>query len=563
VVKSISFHFSLILLLLQVFIPGTIYSQAELVPVTHPVYDYLKTMQVKEVIPEYNSSMIPITRNEISGYLKKIETWKNLTRIEKKQLEDFKIEFEYELNKTLLNSTSVYNKADADAFFGNKKQKYLYNYSDSNATLFLSFAGDLSARTANGDSGNHSILTGDLGLGLRGTIFERIGYSLNTFFGKKFTGKNSDVQFAADNDPILKSNRDFIRGNNNYDFFNGHMRYQTKDNWLSLTLGREAIECGYGYIDKMFLSNNTIPIDFMKLDLSYKKIKYTFAYGSINGDSIGLDLTSKNIAFHRINVQFTDKFKIGYYETVIMSNNPFSFVYFNPISFITSADLNSGAKETTENNTLMGLDIEINPARNLAMQGTLLIDDINFSTIFKNDITSFDNKFGYQIGTIWTNAFQIPDLNLTVEYTRLNPFVYTHRSNRDSYTNRGLTLGHNLPPNSDEIALKLKYYISSRINIDFLYQFQRSADGIYFDSLKNQIINYGGNINRGDGDNLIDSKFLLGDRVNRNIITFNLLIEPIKQYLIEIQYQYKLLNFIYLSKKSRESYFRAVFRVSI
>jgi hypothetical protein len=549
--------------LLFIFYIQRTYSQVELVSASHPIYDYLKRMQLIGVIKNYNSSLIPISRLEVSSYLKKIDSSSLLSKTDKKILEDYKIEFEYELNNTLKNSTSLYKKSDRDSFFGNKKQKYLYNYADSNATLFVDFLGDLSYRSSNGDLGNHSIMLGDLGFKLRGSLFNKIGYSVGFIGGQKLHGQNSDLVFAVENDPVLKANPNFLNGNNYFDYFNGHFRYQTNSNWLSVTLGREAINCGFGYVDKLFLSNNTVPIDFLKFELNYKKISYTFAYGSIEGDSLGTDLKSKNIAFHRLNIRFSDVFKVGYYETVIVSNNPFSFVYFNPISFITSADLNTGAKETTQNNTLMGFDFELNPVKDVALQGSLIIDDINFSTMFNNDYTADENKIGYQVGTMWVNAFTIPDISLILEYTRLNPFIYSHRSNKDTYTNWGLSLGHSLPPNSDEIAIKLNYNISNRVKLNLLYQFQRSAEGIYYDSVAKHLINYGGNINRGDGDFIINNKFLSGDRINRNIFTAHLIIEPIKQYLFEFIYQYRFINLIYMSKNDRKSYFQANFKINL
>jgi hypothetical protein len=211
----------------------------------------------------------------------------------------------------------------------------------------------------------------------------------------------------------------------------------------------------------------------------------------------------------------------------------------------------------------MGFDFEINPVSNLAFQGSILIDDIHFATLFNKDKTSADNKIGYQAGSIWTDAFTMPNLTVALEYTRLNPFVYSHRSNKDSYTNWDLSLGHALPPNSDEIALKLDYNITNRLLLNFLYQFQRSAQGIYYDSSLKQIVNYGGSINRGDGDFVIYNKFLLGDRINRNIFTIKLLFEPVKQYFFEILYQYKLLNFIYLSENNQESYFNASLKINL
>lgn len=552
---------SILIILIFLLIYGNSFAQLELLSASHPIYDFLKRMQLEKVITGYNSSLIPISRNEVAGYLKIIKENKQISSVDRKILEDYLIEFEYDLSKTRNNSTSLVNKFEEKSLFGNKKQKYFYSFADSNATLFMNVPLSFSSRGSNGDYGDNLISLGELGLSLRGSLYNKIGYSISFTGGQRISGNDASTKFEMNKDPYLKSNPKFLTGNNYYDYFSGHVRFQTPNNWLALTVGREPLLAGFGYIDRMFISNNTVPMDFLKLDLNYKKLKYTFSYGSISGDSLGMDLKSKNIAFHRLNIQFSDALKIGYYESVIMSDNPFSFVYLNPISFITSADLNSGAKETTENNTLMGLDIEVIPFKNVAVQGTLLVDDINFSTLFKNDISSNDNKLGYQLGTIWTKAFTIPNLTFILEYTRLNPFVYTHRFNKDAYTNWGLSLGHALPPNSDEIALKFNYNISNRAKISLQYQFQRSADGIYYDSVNKQIINYGGNINRGDGDKNIYNTFLLGDRTNRNIFTANFIFEPIKQYFLEFMCQLNQYNLIYLSKIEKEAYFRAFLKI--
>ena len=552
---------SILIILIFLLISGNSFAQLELLSASHPVYDFLKRMQLEKVISGYNSSLIPISRNEVAGYLKIIKENKQINSVDRKILEDYLIEFEYDISKTRNNSTSLVNKFEGKSIFGNKKQKYFYSFADSNATLFMNVPLSFSSRGSNGDIGNNLISLGELGLNLRGSLYNKIGYSISFTGGQRISGNDASTKFEINKDPFLKSNPKFLTGNNYYDYFSGHVRFQTPNNWFALTVGREPLLAGYGYIDRMFISNNTIPMDFLKLDLNYKKLKYTFSYGSISGDSLGMDLKSKNIAFHRLNIQFSDALKIGYYESVIMSDNPFSFVYLNPISFITSADLNSGAKETTENNTLMGLDIEVIPFKNVAVQGTLLVDDINFSTLFKNDISSNDNKLGYQLGTMWTKAFTIPNLTFILEYTRLNPFVYTHRFNKDAYANWGLSLGHALPPNSDEIALKFNYNISNRAKISLKYQFQRSADGIYYDSVNKQIINYGGNLNRGDGDKNIYNTFLLGDRTNRNIFTANIIFEPIKQYFLEFMCQLNQYNLIYLSKKEKEAYFRAFLKI--
>ena len=560
-IKKIKFIFSIFVL---VMFTDLVFAQVELVPTNHQVYDYLKRMQLKEIISDYNSAISPVSRGEIAKYLNIIESSKNLSVTDKKLLEDYKIEFEYDINKTVAKSSSLTKKFDNESLFGNKKQKYLYNFIDTNASLFLDVLGNISLRNSNGDSlGTHSITLGEFGFRVRGTLLNSIGFYLRASNGQKLSGNSSDIQFAYNTDPRLKGNTKFVNENKNFDSFEGNLRYQTQNNIFSVMLGREAMSSGFGYIDKMFLSNNTVPYDFLKLNLNYKAINYSFFYGTIKGDSLGVDLKYKSIVSHRLDLKLAHNLKMGFYESIIISSVPFSFVYFNPLSFLTSADLNTGVYETYKNNTLMGIDLEVVPLKNLALQGTLLIDDINLSSITKNDFTSNDNKFGYQVGTIWTDALSLPNLSIALEYTRLNPFVYSHRSNKDTYTNWDMSLGHALPPNSDEIALKLNYDISNRLKLFLIYQYQRSGEGILWDTLNNHIINYGGNINRGDGDFLFENKFLQGNRVNRNILTANIVFEPIKQYYIDFKYQYKLMDFSSIHKKTKDAFYWLTLKVDL
>ena len=561
-IKTLHFF---VILLFSFCLTIQVNAQIELVPPSHPVYDYLKRMQVKGIIPEYNSSNIPISRGEIAGYLKIIEGQK-LTGTDKYMMEDYKAEFEFDMTGSLRKSTNLFNKFNSESIFGNHRQKYIYNYADTNASLFFDINGDFYQRNSKGDSiGNNAITLGELGFRIRGSLYNSVGFYLRASNGQKIKGQSKDIIFAANYDPLLKANTKFVNEQKNFDSYEGYLRYQTPSNWLSVTVGKEALYEGFGYIDKMFLSNNTIPFNFLKLDIAYKKFKYSFLYGSIKGDSLGIDLQSKNIVSHRLDIGLTRKFKLGFYESVIISNNPFSFTYLNPISFLTSADLNTGAKETTDNNTLAGFDFELAPIKNITFQGTLLIDDLNLSTLYKSDSTSNDNKFGYQLGIFWADALSLPNVNLKLEYTRLDPFVYSHRSNKSSYTNWDMSLGHALPPNSDEIALNLHYDVTNRIKFNFLYQFQRSGEGILIDSITGKlIINYGGNINRGDGDLYITKiNFLNGNRINRSIITFNLVFEPIKQYFVELKYQLRILNLKYLDRQVNESLYWATLRVDL
>lgn len=538
-------------------------AQVELVPVSNPVYDFLKRMQLEGYIPDYNSSNIPVSRGEVADYLKIIKSNSaKLERIDKNLLGDYCVEFGYDIDRNLNNSYSFFGNNRNRNIFDDKKQKYIFAHADSTVAFFFDGRGSASQRNSNGDTyGNNSIGIGWLGFRLRGTFMNTVGFYMNPIGGKRLHGKKKDAVFAQKTDPVLYVSNHFSEDGKTFDFFEGYLRYQTASKWFAATLGREMMNQGFGYIDKMYLSNNTVPFDYIRLDLNYKILKYSFFYGALKGDSLLRDIQYKNISSQRLDVQFSKSFRMGFWESVVIPDNAFSLTYMNPLAFLFSADINASVEQTYKNNTLFAFDCEYLPFKNLALQGTILVDDINFETFYKSDTTANDNKLAYQFGLLWNKAFTVQGMSLALEYTKIDPFTYSHRSLKSQYTNWHMPLGPALPPNSDEIAVKIIYNPTSRLRFDLTYQHQRSAEGLEFDSTGKLITNFGGYIWRGDGEFLKPNLFLNGNKVNRDIFTFFVRYEPIRQYIFELEYQYKYQNLIYLSRKDIDQLFYLSFRL--
>jgi hypothetical protein len=300
-----------------------------------------------------------------------------------------------------------------------------------------------------------------------------------------------------------------------------------------LTLGRERLNASFGYLDKLFLSNNNVPFDYAKFDVRIKSLQYSFLYGNLVGDSLGRQLTNKLIVSHRLSLNFSE-FKFGFFEAIIIPERSISFTYLNPISFLVSADHSLSSSQTT--NSILGFDVEYIPTNNVAIQASLLVDDVNFATISNKNKSANDNKFAYQLGIEWQNALFINNLALTTEYTRIGPFVYSHRSNMSTFTHWKVSLGHAIPPNSDEAALRLTYDVTSRLKISGLVKSQRSAKGFRFSSTGILLKNFGGELLRGDGDNLQYNTFLQGDKYSERSIIGIIRFEPIHQYVLTLNY---------------------------
>jgi hypothetical protein len=308
---------------------------------------------------------------------------------------------------------------------------------------------------------------------------------------------------------------------------------------------------------------NSAPFDFIKFDLSYKKVKYTFLHSSIVGaDSSGKQLESKYLVFHRVEFGplFNNVMRFGFSEMLVYSNVPINLAFLNPLSFLTSADLNTELPGKNSNNTLIAIDAQFYPVKKLSLQGTWLIDDLNFATLGKSSEIGNDNKFGFQWGINWQDAFTLKNLNLIYEYTRIDPFVYSHRDINNSYTNWNLPIGAALNPNSDEHAIKMTYDFNSRLNLSVTFKHQRSGMNIT-DSTGKIITNVGSNILHGENDFLIKNIFLQGLRVDRNIIIAELTWQPIRQYFFSIKYESRAFNYVDDNRTLSDNIFWGTFRV--
>jgi len=515
-------------------------AQRELLPADHPVYKFLLRQQMHGLIKDFHWGMLPLTRAEVASFLHGLKTRSvELSNVDSRKLDDFEIEFEYDISKTLLRTSPFLPGPSFSHLFDNEQQKYLAAYKDSVASLFIDGFGFYSYRTAKGDSvGSPFISLGQLGLRFRGTLFDRLGFYLQASNGERFAG---DPNFGR-LDYQLMANTKFQERGKYFDFTTGYLSYDV--DWLRLTIGREQVLWGTGYSDRLILSNNTIPFDFGKIDLHYKSLHYSFLHGSLTGkDSLGNQLSSKYIGAHRLELDLSTKLRIGFSEMVLYSNRSVNFAYLNPLSFIASAD--RSADPSGSSNTLLGIDFELLPIKDVRVTGTLLIDDINFESLGSvgKDVRGNDNKFGWQGGITWTDAFSFPNLSLTTEYTRINPFVYSHRTVANSYSHEGLPLGPLLQPNSDEWLFGFDLDVTYRISLSGQIRLQRTGENIV-DSRGVLLYNAGSDILRGDRDFVHPNVFLEGQRVDRTLVSFMIQWQPIKQYFLEIQYFSRSFKFL-------------------
>jgi len=524
-----------ILVLASVTLSGVGLAQRDLLPATDPVYHFLLRQELAGNIHGFQWGMLPLSRAEVAGYLDSLAGAQDLSTADRRMLHDYQVQFSYERSRSGDQVSSFLPAFELGGIFDDAKQKSLYVSADSATSLFMDGFASLSYRASRGDSmGTGSATLGDVGFRLRGTLYNRLGFFLQASNGKLLGGSHD----VAIQDPRLRANKKFNTDEKVFfDFTNGYLRYDA--DWMSVTAGREQLMWGMGYGDRLMFSNNTVPFDYFKIDIRSGSLHYSFLHGGLtSNDTLGHAVSSKYIAAHRVEFNIGSRFRLGLGEAVMYSNQPPIVALMNPMAFLTSAELSteSVTAEGTSNahNSMIWIDMQWDPARNLRLTGSWLMDDLSLSALGKSDIKGNTNKFGWQVGALWSDAAGVSNLVLDAEYTRIGPFVETHRTLVNSFTHWEQPLGHALQPNSDEVMVRADYDITGRLTAKVNLRFQRTGENL-LDSKGRIVYNVGSDFLRGDGDIIHPNVFLEGNRVNRTLSAIELRWQPIWQYVVDLQ----------------------------
>jgi hypothetical protein len=532
------------------------FSQVENVPLNHPVFTFLKEMKVKRLIPYIFEDVPNISRFQVKALLKKVDQQKEkLSTVELELLNWHKLEF-FEILDT--NNTTYFWNPDrsfGETFsdvFTTDNVKFTYAYAEKNASLFFEIIGHYQYGQLFKPYINNSHLF-DIGFRIRGTVFEHLGYHASLIKG----GAAGSREVAEIIEPRLLHNFKWVEdaeNTGNYDVVTGYVKYHTEpaeDMHISLQLGREPITAGYGYGSKLVLSGDNPLMDFFQFNFDYGIVHLS----SIHASTTGIfypnvdDRYTKYWSFNRLKFTFNYLFDIGIGQSVVYADRGIELAYLTPVGFYTFIEHSTQNRD----NANIYFDIQTGFIDNLEFQATFFMDENILSNL--QDLDKYTNKTAYQFGAFWYKAFTLNNLALILEYTRIRPFVYSHFNIKNTYTAWETNLGQPIGPNSDEIFTKLTYNFSPKIRLAIEYRHIRRGENVYDDE-GNLIKNVGGDVFKSHGFNPEDetAKFLDGIRIDNDIVEVGLRLEPVRDFIFDVVYNYNIENNLTEGMKSYLSY---------
>ncbi len=439
------------------------------VPLDDPVYDFLKRMETRRLVPNLYDGTLPFNRSEITTILKEINAKRRqLNVLERSLLDEFIADYRWELTAqphTDLHPTQNFTAPFYDKTYLQQRLKNLFIYKAQSEEKHL-FIYEEQDRFVWGDA--RLRIQPELRDGHpRGLISDV--YSLRSQLGSHLSASArfywTVLQKSAHFPPLERSDigasYTSLSGFYYYDNYHSSLVYQRPG--FSLGLYRQPTLWGPGRENNLILSDNPGAFAYFKFKGRLKKVEFNFLHGSLLNDSslvrnvpLSLRNRAKYFVAHRFELPlFNATTHVAWSEMIIYGDRNVDFDYLIPFNFFFSVEHARGDRD----NLLMAFDFETQLLTNLTLYGTWFLDELNWFELFSQ---SWANKHALQIGSRWSTTLGGRLVDCQLEYSALRPWTYTHKFLTTNYTHGGKSLGFPYGPNTQLWFLKSRVYLNAR-----------------------------------------------------------------------------------------------------
>lgn len=236
---------------------------------------------------------------------------------------------------------------------------------------------------------------------------------------------------------------------------------------INVRFGHDINVFGSGY-RSLLLSDNSSPYLFLRIDTQLGRFHYTNLWTSMINNQAGSskDLLSakKFAAIHHLSVNLTDRINIGVFEAEVFSRDStsggYDLNYLNPIIFYRYVESYIGS----EDNAMLGFDFKWLVGKKGSIYSQFVLDEFLTKHMFNGD-GSWTNKYSFQLGGKYIDAFGVPNLDLQLETNIVRPYMYSHKDGGRNYVHYNQSLAHPLGANFKELLGIVRYKVTPRLSI--------------------------------------------------------------------------------------------------
>lgn len=438
--------------------PQTVYT-----PLWSDVYDFLDRQSLKQNI-KLDDEAKPYSRKYIASLLNQLDLEKEkLNPVEQNELQFYKKEYAYEL------------RDPSDSLWSINERWYLFSYGDSNFSLKLSPIAGYGISTTGESSGHERWI----GASTFGTYSDWFGASFDLRDKGEF-GENRDEekQFSPETGAWIKKTEDGFE----YTDVKGSIAFDWR--WGNAGISKDYYTWGHGRNGQLIISSK--PPSYPQIRLNLKPVewlRFYYFHGWLNSQVI--DSSSIHTEYAgTISAREKSAYINKYIAANMLTVSPWSwldasignsFVYsgdlrpemFIPFMFFKFLDHNTGRGSIDDGNGTFYIDLSVKYPQTFQFYTSLFVDVTEVRNILEED---YNNTWiGYTLGAKKVD-FIIPNLDIALEYTRINPWVYEHKYETTTYKHLNYVLGHWIGQNSDQFRVDVIYRLLRGLKFNLFFE---------------------------------------------------------------------------------------------
>ncbi|NQT25339.1 hypothetical protein HQ585_08290 [candidate division KSB1 bacterium] len=433
-----------------------LHAQSVYLPLDHWAYDFMDRMETRGFLQHIRNGSKPFTRERCSQIIQLLDeeaqtSPERFSDIEKQMIERLKGEFFAELHS---QDVSIQSKEKEPHFYDR-------NFKQGSVSIDALMGYSYTGRTADAQTSERKIHKGYYGAAIRGNVGPLGFYSDNRIYSEWGSRKYLQRYDASEGYP-LSTSRDSSRAI--WDVSDSYLTFGFKS--IHLQWGRDNVQWGPLRKSGLMLSGSAPSFDLVKLHFDLGPSTFTWLHGELRSD-----YSHKWIAAHRLELSLSNTLDIGLQEVVIYGRRGLETAYLNPILPYLVAEHTLDDRD----NMSLGLDFDFHYWNNLKFTGEFFIDDLFAPWEIFDDF--WGNKLAFGLGASWVNPFGLDDTELSLEYMRIEPFVYTHDDSVNVFEHYASGLGSNLQPNSDRFRIEANHRFSLQLQATGIVSVSRHGNG--------------------------------------------------------------------------------------
>ena len=508
-------------------------AQPEVVPADHAVYPFLLDQRIAGHVPTYRHEVLPLSRTEVLRHLDTLDARRDALPPGTRRWTDA---FRRELAPETRDVHAWIGDGEARATDLGAERYLAFSRSDD-GEFRIAGVGRAQYRRSEGpntlgeplESASGAALVPELVIS--GHWRDVIGVYSGTTNGLQVTGDTRVLRA----DPELASLYYVDLGSGfgeappgSFDRTSASLRFVGGP--FSAEIANERLRIGPSPAQPLVMAEGADYFPFVRAGFEAGPFRYQFVHGALGDrsrfvnepDDLGLRGPERYLALHRVEAHIALA-SVAFSEMVIYGLRGPELAYLNPLFPIKPAEHALWDRD----NTLFAFDATLRPFAGVELHGAYLADDLNFSRIGERE--GNNNKWALQAGASVGGI--VPGATLVAEYTRIEPYVYTHRfvsegSFYNAYTHNQFGLGHPLGPNADQWLAGARTWLPGGLTLRAFARYARRGESPV-DPVTGEITPVGGDVRDGRQPAPFVKEFLSGDLYKGPGAELELLWEPV------------------------------------